>query len=1469
MINLLNHKSKRIRTGLLFIYYSQILIFSLFSAPEHFIENFNPIQDRRKTALLSQSNERGTIYTLRNDLKDITERVFLPKQNKKINIDGYFYEDAWAGESFFMEDKSNKDSQDLPVILLSQNNQRIYAAIQIPKSIVQDKDKAHFTFSIKNPLRGEHIKFLTYLNNKKEQHYYIQSKRYENQDNQYLRLLDFEAVEEGDFWQMEVEILTQFSLIKNVPGVTLNFYTEFDTGLSQYRYPKTQNDNMSEAPFLILGTEVEGNQYLDRLMFSKQHDLKFFYFETIPGKAHLRKAKFRIVPNPGDPIKNNFSLKLSLLQNKKLLWEKDLTTIHGYDYIFDTKPTLFNTGKYQWLLQSFDGDQLLKSVTHNFEVLNIKDPMETNTQEWTRIPLKINQPLPKGISTWHFRTGIPFSKGAITEDTPLKIVKNGKEIPFQKEVLATWAPKGAKYGHSVRWLGLDIIDNAQVTQQPYTLLIGHSSRKIQGLDIQENNSFISVNNGILELQINKSAKGFNLFQQVKYKGKLVFKANKNHGPYITHANGTIFRSSYDPSSIVRIEKQGPLSTTIKAEGWFVNPEAITGEGIQNEPTARPKGGFCRYTTRMTISYQQPDIKIQHTFIFTENSWETQYGAIGIALPLDSEESRFDNLTSINAKHYSLLQYHYDKYKVLGHQTSTSPLTEGKKSKGLFTSKNFYVKVKNFWQNYPKEIEVDQPNKMVSLHLWPKHGIPRKDSQLDITEDNAFILPFVHSGNILDFNVPKELNDEKHYKGRRFYWGNLKSAYKANSLGVSKTHDLIIGFSPDDAQLRSTFFETSPHLLADPVYTASTEAMGPLTASDSNKWPLLEHRFNNSYHWVLRAMDQYGSYGMWNYGDVNHGWFLDKKEKVFKPLYKRLWAGLHHGYMRTPWWLYVRNGDPKFLKQAKAHALHIADIDLCHWSNEKFGDKKHMTAVLTDRKGKPTSGYAAHKKVGGICDYKGYVHWHGGARNRYNSAIDFLLYDYYLTGNLRSWDAAIEHGQYIWKTLSSPYGRGGAGIIDTMVDLYQATWDEQIGKSMTNYVRSFINQPYAKHSDKAFWAPWFTKYLFLTGDPEAAAYARYCHRASDQYNLQLAPALYYLSGDPEMAKFCAKKILLSPIQSYISNDAFDGIIGRLWRPWNFAIRSEMLAQKASTAYKLKLDDLQTDKWKIWTGMEVFGPTLSRALVKKDFNGHYPWTEDTKLQRLTLKVFHPGKTQSLRLGTIQQSAPGTKIKIFGPDNQLIHETYIKGYWRHIRSSGKILKISFGKKGETKDFNGKRIKANKYGRFLLKQTAFKNMRQYWGFMSEFFTLTPKHPKGVYRIVYEGPQYTIVPPLSIKGKFWIETGKDSIMSLAGLKYFYVPKNVEKFSISFFPTYNWHRFTNKLRIAGGAVYAPDLSLIGSIKCGLKWDEPYTLNINTKKEHRGKVWCIAGGGYTITEMKGISPHIASSQKAFHGKPFTP
>ena len=1032
------------------------------------------------------------------------------------------------------------------------------------------------------------------------------------------------------------------------------------------------------------------------------------------------------------------------------------------------------------------------------------------------VRLHMTRPATVDLDAWHVRTGVPFARGELTDKDAVQLFRGQTALPVQTEVLATWGPPNSPDGKSIKWLGLDFVQRdlkAGATEE-YRLITGERSRTPATFDpvrVEETPEAIRIHNGRLDLVINR--KRFNLLESVRADGQAIL-PRPAPGAYIRDEQGRTYWASMDPNPTVVVEMQGPLAVVVRAEGWFVNPEARDRVPVAGEPHVRPVGGFCRFITRIYVAHGQPAVRVQHTFILTEDSRKTRYGDIGLILSTARDATvQFGGVGEPAAGAARLLQASADQFDLIRGGQST----RGERAEGWVRAGPLAVAVKDFWQNYPKEIEFDPDASTLAVYFWPRHGIARAEGAPGVTAGNGWRLPFVHTGEHLDFSIPEYFLSKEVFGKEASYLGSgqsVEEGMKANALGISRTHDLLIGFGDDAFEARQALFQSAPHVLADPQHIAATCVLGQVAAADPREFPELEARLNRGLLFYLRMLDRARSYGMWNYGDVHHKWVTRGAE--WGPSYYRLWGGFHHGKPRLFWWAYMRNGDPALLDFGRAQLSHLADIDLCHWSNAEFAS------------GAPNSN---RKMVGGMCDYKGFVHWNAGDRNAYNSMIDIFLYDFYLTGNRRSRDAALAHGYYTCQTGNADQGRAAAGQVDTLVNLYEATWDPKVGERMKARAHAVMRlPPYAQHA--LFWTPWLWRYWEVTKDPAARAYLLHWADAvflekdgapsltairndmaaknekwwgvAPEDALDIVAYAWYITGRQKYADYCRERLCYRSSFTYLKEgDFFDGWNGQDWYEWSFSIRDSMIALKAAQNGKVTLAGLSA-----YDSINLVTPRMDNAAGQRAFGTDYPMPATAADQRLVTILYHDGTPCKVPVGSRSQYRT-TVARLTDP-----HGAVVKEYTAKDRTTG----------------------------------------------FEEVALGPNQPKGYYVLTHESP-FSFSPAIPDMERMWFRVGKGVTWCMRrGRAFFYVPPDSEQIELTFAPGYpvgaNQYRF-----MGAGTLYDPDLRLVAPIAIGN--EKKQVLSVNVPPGQRGKVWCfVANDLVMLIDVKGIAPWMAASPAAF-------
>jgi PcRGLX-like protein central beta sandwich domain/PcRGLX-like N-terminal RIFT barrel domain len=686
------------------------------------------------------------------------------------------------------------------------------------------------------------------------------------------------------------------------------------------------------------------------------------------------------------------------------------------------------------------------------------------------IPLQLNIPKPAtGLISpkmpFPVYVGIPLPRGAADETTEFSIVDDKKSIiPCQTEIMSTWGPKG-----TIRWLGVNF--NLISTESQYSLKYGKKlpvppEQRLK-VTVIENNKTITINTGKAKFEILKS--GFDgihqawLLDNSSQASHPLFDLKKQLSPYVKDQTGKIYKSSLDKYSKVTVELNGPQCAVIKATGWYI---AADGSKIS------------RYVIRIFAYSGMSWTKIMNTFIFCADSNKVKISDIGMPFSLaqvgtTAEFGIYPQSKEYTSKDISLLQTAKESFKIWS-PNSGKVYKTGKHAAGWAAIQSPANKVKiavgmrDFWQNYPKELT--SKNGVLTMHIWPANGKDKPHKKL--TDDNLADLWIFHNRKLLDFQVPDWFSSFKGSRRKRDY-RYVKASQQSNGMGVARTSELFINLEPlKDAvtpQL-SILLNNPPLLSASPQWMCASGVFGTIKPVNKADFPVIEQALEARFDGERKR--EYASFGMWNYGGSNT--YYRYKKGSFDQL-QRPWRLTHHGGPRIPWLLFARSGNRKYFDYAIKNSLRVADIGFCHYSPPEQG-------VVWGPDG---------KMKGAQCDYKGIVPWHSGSRMMdYNSMADFLHYYYYLTGNRWPFEVSEEWGELSRKNFHLKSRRSGAGLLNTLITLYEATGDMDYREIMERQFDYFVDHimtkdGYFRHGNWYSYAPWLSRYYRLTGSTKAA------------------------------------------------------------------------------------------------------------------------------------------------------------------------------------------------------------------------------------------------------------------------------------------------------------------------------------------------------------------------------------------------
>lgn len=493
------------------------------------------------------------------------------------------------------------------------------------------------------------------------------------------------------------------------------------------------------------------------------------------------------------------------------------------------------------------------------------------------VRLLVEEPSGVSRSGWPVSSGVPFAQGALRDTEAVALFEeDAEEIPLQTEVLASW-PDG-----SVRWLLVDFqVDLAAGETKTFNLRRDSNIRRstvANPVRVTKTAARTTIDTG--PLRLNLQSDGFDPFGSVllDVNGDGRFAKDERvtdggGGICVVDANSMRFTSTHAPAEIV-VEQSGPLRACVRVSGGHASED----------------GSMFRYVARIHAFRGKPFVRCFYTFINDhQDSLMASVEEIRLATRLAAEAggTAYRLLGSREVREGRIFQVDESHYlqdaSAAGSRAAGWAAVGGSKA-------GFAVGLRNFWQNWPKSVEVAQDQ--VLLGICPR--------------------------------IPKGLYDGKTLDEENKLYYALRNGVHTFKVGVAKTHELWATFfagKPDVGRLSRFFRATKGPLLAmcEPAYVSSTRAAGELQPADPNKFFGYDAWFARALDAHLKRRDQVREYGMLNYGD----WFGERRVN---------WGNLEYDLAHGMFLQYLRTGARRFFERGEQAAKHHIDVDIVHATN---------------------------------------------------------------------------------------------------------------------------------------------------------------------------------------------------------------------------------------------------------------------------------------------------------------------------------------------------------------------------------------------------------------------------------------------------------------------------------------------------------------------------------------------------------
>jgi len=321
-----------------------------------------------------------------------------------------------------------------------------------------------------------------------------------------------------------------------------------------------------------------------------------------------------------------------------------------------------------------------------------------------------------------------------------------------------------------------------------------------------------------------------------------------------------------------------------------------------------------------------------------------------------------------------------------------------------------IGIKNFLEEYPKEIAFDIEHNRAVAYLWSPKAGPLSFARSSLRRDQGMI-------------------------------ANMAE-------GVTKTSELVIYFHDSnvtDTEMKRTmdYFLDPPVPHAAPETYSNSKVYGQFSPHQDNNLDF-ERALDYKFEWELFNQHWEPWYGMFDYGDHMNMFF---RENWYR------WENNEPAIDFMLWLQFMRTGDPKYYTAAEAMSRHTMDVDNVHWPTdpEYFGDtNESLDFWKTTREESIASPYL------GVGRRHANQHW--AAILSAHVWLQGWLASYYLTGYHRGLDIAKLTADSYLRRIWGDHGLTGRRLylsVWNMVEAWDATKDPKYLEDLKDRVEIML------------------------------------------------------------------------------------------------------------------------------------------------------------------------------------------------------------------------------------------------------------------------------------------------------------------------------------------------------------------------------------------------------------------------------
>lgn len=467
--------------------------------------------------------------------------------------------------------------------------------------------------------------------------------------------------------------------------------------------------------------------------------------------------------------------------------------------------------------------------------------------------------------------GVPFPRGTIFDARMIRVLdEGGAELSAQVTATSFWPDD------SIRWALVDLLADVDAGQER-TLAVEYGSAVSRApvpdaLRIEEQPNALVISTGPLQATVPTDHMA--LLGEVRVNGRPV--AATPEGIVVVGETGKVFRLA-NAAPEVRIEKRGPLATTIRLEAPYV---------------AEDGAEYLRAIVRLTFVAGSTTVRVAATHI---DDWlETEFTDIrsltmpvslassGATVSFAAPEGRAATGPMAVGPGARIMQKH-DQLAAIGGEEVEGLRLPGAMAYRTADGSGVTVAVLDFWREYPRALSATAERGLVEI-------LPALDGE--------------------DFWT--ELPDHLRYP---FVEGCYRMKW-----GMAKTTRMALHFyGPDD--------EVDPTVAAraldrplvpviDSAWYAQTGALGDMAAQTPGEFEAWDADVARRFAEHLELKEREREYGFLNWGD----WFGERG---------RNWGNNEYDLPHGLFMQFARTGNRDYYRLALAAARHQADVDCVH------------------------------------------------------------------------------------------------------------------------------------------------------------------------------------------------------------------------------------------------------------------------------------------------------------------------------------------------------------------------------------------------------------------------------------------------------------------------------------------------------------------------------------------------------------